>query len=118
MDALGRRGHGGHNNKASEGHLGSCRSGLGRYGRGNFPGHDVFCVLPKTLRIECRWLRIGLDGCNRVCGHVQEQKQGKKSNKWTNRACFAMHARSDKTQEVDSDGHGDHRGLRRVIEGE
>ena len=42
MGALGRRGHGEHKNKAIRGHLGSHRSGFGSYGRGNFPGHDVF----------------------------------------------------------------------------
>ena len=29
-----------------------------------------------------KWvLQIGSDGCNRVCGHREEQKQGKKRNK-------------------------------------
>ena len=41
MDALGPRGYGKHKNKARRGHLGSQRPGIGSYGRGNFPGHDV-----------------------------------------------------------------------------
>ena len=118
MDALGRRGHGGHNNKASEGHLGSCRSGLGRYGRGNFPGHDVLWVLSEMLKIECGWVHIGSNGWDRVYSHGERGKKDKESPEWVIRTCFVMHARGDKTQEVDSDGHGDHRGLRLVIEGE
>ena len=41
MGALGPRGHGEHKSKAIRGHLGSQRSGIGSYVRGNFPGHDV-----------------------------------------------------------------------------
>ena len=41
MGALGRGGHGEHENKTKGGHLGSRRAVFGPYGRGNFPGHDV-----------------------------------------------------------------------------
>ena len=58
MGALGRRRHGKHKNKASGGNLGSCRPGFGTYGRGNFPGHDVFWVLPKMVKNGCRGVRM------------------------------------------------------------
>ena len=110
MGALGHGGHGKHKNKASGGYLGSCRPGFGTYGRGNFPGHDVFGVLSKMLKIACRWMQIGSDGCNRVCGHGEQQKQGKKSVNWVSRACFVMYVHNAKKKEVDSDGHTGQRG--------
>ena len=109
MGALGHGGHGKHKNKASGGYLGSCRPGFGTYGRGNFPGHDVFGVLSKMLKIACRWMQIGSDGCNRVCGHGEQQKQGKKSAKWVSRACFVMHAQRQKMQYFDRYGRGAHK---------
>ena len=96
MGALGHGGHGKHKNRASGGDLGSCRPGFGTYGRGNLPGHDVFGVLSKMLKIACRWMQIGSDGCNRVCGHGEQQKQGKKSVNWVSRACFVMYVHNAK----------------------
>ena len=101
--------HGGHKNKASGGNLGSRRPGIGFYDRGNFPGHDVFGVLSKMLKIACRWMQIGSDGCNRVRGHGEQQKQGKKSAKWASRACFVMYAQGQKIQYFDRHGRGAHR---------
>ena len=109
VGALGHGGHGEHKNKASGGHLGSCRSGFGIYGRGNFPGHDVFGFLPKMINIECRWMRSGSDGSNRVFGCGKKQKQGKKSAKWVSRACFVMYAQGQKIQYFDRHGRGAHR---------
>ena len=109
MGALGHGGHGKHKNKASGGYLGSCRPGFGTYGRGNFPGHDVFGVLSKMLKIACRWMQIGSDGCNRVRGHGEQQKQGKKSAKWVSRTCFVMYAQDQKIQYFDRHGRGAHR---------
>ena len=51
----GAGGTGGHENKASRGHLGPNRSGFGSYDRGNFPGHDVLWFLPKMVK-------MGVDG--------------------------------------------------------
>ena len=109
MGALGHRWHEGHKNKAGGGHLWSQMPGFGTYGRGNFPGHDVFGVLSKMLKIACRWMQIGSDGCNRVCGHGDQQKQGKKSAKWASRACFVMYAQGQKMQYFDRHGRGAHR---------
>ena len=39
-----------------------------------------------------------------------EKKQDKKSPKWASRACFEMHAHSNKNQNVCRDGHGGQRG--------
>ena len=78
MGALVHGGHEEHKNKASGVYLGSCRPGFGTYGRGNFPGHDVFWVLSKMLKIGCRWMRSGSHGANRVCGHGQEQNKAKR----------------------------------------
>ena len=77
MGALGRRGHGGHKNRAGRGYLGSHRSGFGTYGRGNFPGHHVLGGWSKSGADGCRWMHIGSDGCDRTDGHGEEQKQGK-----------------------------------------
>ena len=62
MGALGHRVHGKHKNKASKGHLGSRRSVFDRYGRGNFPGHDVLRCLSKNGLNECRCIQSGLNG--------------------------------------------------------
>ena len=88
VDALGCMGHGGHTNKASRGYLWSCRSGLGCYGRGNFPGHDVLGLLAKMITYGWGWVRIGSDGG--VCMHKQagKQKRGKRRYKWANRVLF------------------------------
>ena len=64
MGALGRRGHGEHKNNARVGHLRSRGSGFGTYGRGKFPGHDVFVVLPKIDKNGHRWVIMGRDECN------------------------------------------------------
>ena len=74
MGALGHGGHGEHKNKASGVHLGSCRSGFKRYGRGNFPEHDVLWVLPKMLKNECGLVQIGSDGYNKVYSHGEKKK--------------------------------------------
>ena len=77
MDALGRRGHGEHKNKAIRGHLGSRKPGFGIYGRGNFPGHDVLGGLTKSVKDGCRWAKIGVDGFSRAWGHGGKVKQHK-----------------------------------------
>jgi len=97
MGALRRRRHGGHKNKASGGHLGSCRPGFGTYGRGNFPGHDVFGVLPKTLRIECRWMRIGLNGRKRPYVYRGNAKQDQKNTNERVGTYFLVHIKGKKT---------------------
>ena len=110
MGALGRRGHGGHKNKASRGNLGSHRPGFGCYGRGNFPGHDVLDGCAKNGANGCRWVQVDADGGDRGNGHGQEQKQGKKSRNWMRRACFPMHVHRDKNENVCRDDHGGQRG--------
>ena len=106
MGALGYRGHGEHTKKASRVHLGPRRWVFASYGRGNFPGHDVLCVLPKMINNECRWMRIGSDGCNRMCVHERKQKQGKKNAKRAIRACFVMYAQGQKMQHFGRHGRG------------
>ena len=106
MDALGCRGHGGTQKQDKKGTFRAKQVG---HDRGNFPGHDVFWVLPKMLNIECRWMRSGSDGSNRVFGCGQKQKQGKKSAKWVSRTCFVMYAQGQKMQYFDRHGRGAHR---------
>ena len=69
MGALGHRRHREHINKVSSGHLGSQRSGIGSYGRGNFPGHHVLGSLAKSDINGCRWIYAGSDGCVWMHGH-------------------------------------------------
>ena len=57
-------------------------------------------------------MRIGSDGCNRVCDHGQEQKQGKKSAEWAKSTCFAMYVQGQKMQHVAKDDCGAQRGSR------
>ena len=54
-------------------------------------------------------MRIDSDGCNRVCGHGREQKQGKNNAKWTIRTCFVMYAQGEKMQQFGRHGRGDQR---------
>ena len=77
MGALGHRRHGGHKNKAGMGDLWSCRSGFGRYGRGNFPGHDVWLCLAKMIKNGCRWVKMDADGYNRVYSNGGHKKKDK-----------------------------------------
>jgi len=109
MGALGCRGHKGHKNKADRGYLGSKRSEFGSYGRGNFPGHDVFWHLPKMPKYGCRWVNMDVDGCEWTYGQGGRQKQGKKNYKLASRERFATHAQSAKNKQVARDGHGDQR---------
>ena len=50
MVALGPMVHGQPKNKARRGNLGSRRSVFGRYGRGNFPGHDVVAFYARMVK--------------------------------------------------------------------
>ena len=93
-----------HTKTRQAGCIGPKRAGFGFYGRGNFPGHDVFWFLPKILKIECRWMQIGSDGCNRVYGHGQEQKQDKNRAKWASRTCFLVYAQGQKMHHVGRGG--------------
>ena len=56
-----------------------------------FPRTWCFFGFAKMLKIVCIWIQIGSDGFNRVCGHGEQQKQGKKSAKWASRICFMMY---------------------------
>ena len=97
MGALGHRRHGKHINKASRGHLGSHRSGIESYDRGNFPGHHVLGSLAKKSGVNgCIWMYIGSDGCVWMHGHGGTQKRGKKSNKWVSKVCFVTRAHNAK----------------------
>ena len=116
--ALGHRRHGGHKNKPRRGRLWTGRPVFGRYGRGNFPGHDVFWRLPKMVKNECRWLIMAGYGCNGVHDHGGKGKQDKKRPKWVCRACFCMCDHRAKMQHVGMDGHGDQGGARGAKEGE
>ena len=110
MGAMGYRGTVGHKNKASRdkhGHIGHC---FWRYGRGNFPGHDVLWFLAKVVKYGCRWVIMDADGCNWAYYHGGEQKQGKKIPKWVSRACFATYAHSEKNRKSAADGYGAQRG--------
>ena len=60
--ALGHRRHGGHKNKPRRGRLWTGRPVFGRYGRGNFPGHDVLCVFAKMTKNGSGWVQIGSNG--------------------------------------------------------
>ena len=82
MGALGRRGHGGHKNKASRGHIWSYRPRFGSYGRRNFPGHHVLEGYEKNGVNGCRWVQVDADGGERTHGQWKKQKQGKRSNNW------------------------------------
>ena len=88
MGALGCRGLKGHKSKSRRGHLWSCRPGFGRYGRGNFPGHDVFCVLPKMINNECRWVMMVNNGSNWVHGHGGREKTDQKEHEMTEQGMF------------------------------
>ena len=50
MGALGPMVHGQPKNKARRGNLRSHRSVFGRYGRGNFPGHDVVAFYARMVK--------------------------------------------------------------------
>ena len=96
MGALGRRGQEGHKNKAGRGHLGSRRPVFGPYGRGNFPGHDVFAFYARMVKDG--WLQVKMDSyaCVGVQGHEGNQKQEKKRVKWSRTTCFGMHGHGGK----------------------
>ena len=113
--ALGHRRHRGHNNKPSRGRLWTWRPVFGRYGRGNFPGHDVFAGLPKMPKYGCGGVKMDEEGCNRAHGHGGERKQGKESPKWAIRTFFCMHGQVQKIHHVGRDGHGDQGGSRRAM---
>ena len=115
MGALGCRKGKEHKNKASRGHLWSCRPGFGRYGRGNFPEHDVFWRLPKMFKYGCRGVKMVEEGCNGAHVHGGERKQGKESPKWAIRASFCMYGQVQKIYHVGRDGHGDQGGSRRAM---
>ena len=107
MSALGPMAHGEHKNKVKGGHLRCCWSGFGSYGQGNFPGHDVLCVLPEMVKNEFIWVFMHMDGCNRAHGNGGEKEQGKKSPKRESMGCFVVHGRGEKNQEVGRSDHGD-----------
>ena len=60
MDALGRRRHGEHKNKASRGHSGSRRPESWAHGRGNFPGHHVLSKTKKKYMNDPGWVHMGV----------------------------------------------------------
>ena len=65
----------------------------------------------------CAWVQIDLNGCNRVNGHGEEQKQDKKGRNWMRMTFFTTFAHSEKTKEVGRGGHGDQRRSFGRIEG-
>ena len=92
MGALGYRRYGRHKKKASRGHLGSCRTGFGPYGRGNLPGHHVFGGLAKVVCMGAGahiavWM--GADGCR---GKGKGKKQRKRTPNGSERdVLWGMH---------------------------
>ena len=42
-------------------HFGSRRTGIGSYGRGNFPGHHVLGDSAKSVKNGYRWVQMGAD---------------------------------------------------------
>ena len=91
MGALGHIVHKQHKNKVRGGNFWSLWSGYGRYGRGNFPRHDVCGCWPKWPRMgkdEYWCIRVGAMGLI-VTGGVE--KEDKKNPKWASRTCFQRH---------------------------
>ena len=87
MGTLGHRGHKQHKNKPSTGYQRCFRPGFGCYGRGNFPGHHVLCVLPEMVKNECIWVFLDMYGCIGSYGNGREKKQDKKSPKRARQQC-------------------------------
>ena len=54
----------GHRNNGCRCINGRAGPDLDTYGRGNFPGHDALCVLPKMGVDGCRWVIMDAYGCN------------------------------------------------------
>ncbi len=48
----------------------------------------------------CSWAHIDLNGCNRVNGHGEEQKQDKKGRNWMRRTYFTTFAHSAKQRKL------------------
>ena len=107
--ALGPRAHSKHKNEANGGHSWSHSSRFGSYGRGNFPGHDVLCVLPEMAMNEFIWVFVHMDGCIGSYGNGREKKEDKKSPKRESMACFVEYTRGKKRQEGDRSDHSDQR---------
>ena len=107
--ALGPRAHSKHKNEANGGHSWSHSSRFGSYGRGNFPGHDVLCVLPEMAMNEFVWVFVHMDGCIGSYGNGREKKEDKKSPKRESMRCFVVCTRGKKRQKVGRSGHGDQR---------
>ena len=63
MGALRHISHKQHKNKAGGGNFWSSRTGFGSYGRGNFPGHDVWWILSKMINNGFEWVILHKDGC-------------------------------------------------------
>ena len=74
VNALGRRGHGNTHKQGEQTQKRLYRTYFGVYGRGNFPGHDVLCVLPKMVKNEFRWGMVNANECNGVYGHGVGEK--------------------------------------------
>ena len=91
----------GHRNNGCRCINGRAGPDLDTYGRGNFPGHDALCVLPKMGVDGCRWVIMDAYGCNGG-GYDRggKQKQCKKSPKWVSRTCFGMYAQGKKMPHV------------------
>ena len=66
MDGLGCREHGETQKQVKKGTFRAYQVG---HDRGNFPGHDVFWVLPKMVKNGCRGVRMDADGCNGGYAH-------------------------------------------------
>ena len=71
----------GHRNKACGAINGPEAPDLNTYGRGNFPGHDALCILPKMGVDGCRWVLMDVYGCNGGYDHAEAQKQDKNDPK-------------------------------------
>ena len=109
MGALGRRGHEHNKIKASRGYLWCRRTIFVIYGRRNFPGHHVLCVLPEMVKNECIWVFLDMYGCIGSYGNGREKKQDKKSPKRESMTCFVEYTRGKKRQEGDRSDHSDQR---------
>ena len=109
MGALGHRGHRQCKNKASRGNLWCRRTIFVTYGRGNFPGHHVLCVLPEMVKNEWIWVFVHMYACIRSYGNGREKKQDKKGPKRESMTCFVEYACGKKRQEGDRSDHGDQR---------
>ena len=80
MDAVGRRGHEGTQNKANRGHLGPSRPGFGPYGRGNFPGHHVLDDWVCMGVGGCIWVLMDTLGSRGTAGTKNNRKRSKNSH--------------------------------------